>query len=115
MLPATNNSSESFQNVVLRPIIKAKNDFIMSYFKIYSRLQKLNFDDAKVRKDKIETLLKTDIYIKNIYIGAIISDFNNDQLIDYHSNKTELSRRIITIISKRIFDNYEQDKLISIH
>ena len=107
MQPSIDNSPESFQNEVLRPLIKAKNDFILSFFEIYLQSQKMIFDNEKDRKDKIETLLKSDTYIRNIYIGAIISDFDNDQLKDYYSNKAEFSRRIINIISKRIFDNYK--------
>ncbi len=97
---------ENFQNEVLRPIIKSKNDFILSLFRNYLVTNKLTFENELDRKVKIENLMKSDASLKNIYIGAVISNFNELQLAEYQANRAEFSKRIVSIISKRIFDNF---------
>lgn len=99
------SEEEIFQNQTLRPIIKAKNDFIMAYFTDFVANKKIIFESEKDKRYKIENLLKTDIYLKNIFIGAIISYFDANQLDQFLQNKSEYSKRIISIITKRIFDN----------
>jgi hypothetical protein len=100
------SASETFQNEILRPIIKSKNDFIMAFFKNYKETKKIVFENETDKRNKIENILKNDIYLKNILIGAIISSFNDIQLSEYQGNKVDISRRIVNIIAKRIFDNY---------
>jgi hypothetical protein len=39
-------------------------------------------------------------------LGSKISNFNELQLNFFLENKPELSKRIVNIIAKRIFDNY---------
>lgn len=97
---------ETFQTETLRPIIKSKNDFLLAFFANYKETNKIIFENETDKKVKIEKLLKSDAYIKNIFIGAVISDFNPSGLAIFQENKSEFSKRIISIISKRIFDNY---------
>lgn len=98
---------EAFQNEVIRPNIKLKNDFILSIFSEYSKSKKLIFDNDTDKRSKIEKILKSDNYLRNIYIGAIISNLEAAQLSEFQLNKSEYSKRIIQIISKRLFDNIE--------
>jgi hypothetical protein len=97
---------EDFQNEVIRPVIKSKNDFIMLFFSNYKNTKKLFFKNKEDKKNKIEQLIKNDIYFKNIMLGSKISNFNELQLNFFLENKPELSKRIVNIIAKRIFDNY---------
>jgi hypothetical protein len=98
---------EAFQNEVIRPNIKLKNDFILSFFSEYSKSKKLIFDNDIDKRNKIEKLFKSDIYLKNILIGAIISNFDVAQLSEFQIYKSEYSKRIIQIIAKRLFDNID--------
>lgn len=99
------SNPETFQTETLRPIIKSKNDFIMAFFANYKEVHKLVFENEVDKKIKIERLLKSDSYIKNIFIGTIISNFNPSELTIFQKNRSEFSKRIISIISKRLFDN----------
>jgi hypothetical protein len=99
------SESEIFQNETLRPIIKAKNDFILAYFADFVANKKIIFESEKDKRNKIENLLKTDIKLKNLFIGAIISNFEANQLDQFLQNKSEYSKRTLSIIAKRIFDN----------
>jgi tRNA nucleotidyltransferase/poly(A) polymerase len=94
-----------FQNHYLRPIIKAKNEYIMGMFQQHPSSKTLIFDNPNEARNNIENLLKRDLQLRNLLIGAILSELNNETLIDYFSNKNELNRRIVSIISKRIYDN----------
>lgn len=78
----------------------------MSFFTNYKETNKIIFENESDKKVKIEKLLKSDSYIKNIFIGAIISDFSPSELSIFQDDKAEYSKRIIGIIAKRIFDNY---------
>jgi hypothetical protein len=96
---------ENFQNEVLRPIIKVQNDFFLNYFGAYEILHKIRFKNAEDAKMQIENCLKSDPQLKNIFIGSVISSFNAEQLNFYFTCRGEISRRIVSIISKRIFDS----------
>ncbi len=96
---------EIFQNEVLRPLIKNKNDFYIAYFDNYIISQKIRFENPEDARNKIENCLKTENSIKNIFIGSIVSNFDSSQIGYFFKNKQEVSKRIVNIISKRIFDN----------
>jgi hypothetical protein len=96
---------ETFQNEVLRPIIKNKNDFYIAYFDNYLGTQNIRFENPEDARNKIENCLKTENSIKNIFIGSIVSNFDSSQIGYFFKNKQEISKRIVNIISKRIFDN----------
>lgn len=96
---------EIFQNEVLRPLIKNNNDFYISYFDNFILSHKIRFENPEDARNKIENCLKTENSIKNIFIGSIISNFDSSHIDYFFKNKQEISKRIINIISKRIFDN----------
>lgn len=96
---------EIFQNEVLRPLIKNKNDFFIAYFDHYMATQNIRFENPEDARNKIENCLKTENSIKNILIGSIVSNFDSSHIDYFFKNKQEISKRIINIISKRIFDN----------
>ncbi len=99
------SEAEIFQNEVIRPIIKAKNDFIISFFKDYIASKKIIFESEFDKRNKIENILKADLSLKNIFIGAIIANLSKTELDNFLENKAEYSKRIISIIAKRLFDN----------
>ncbi len=99
------SEAEIFQNEVIRPIIKAKNDFIISFFKDYIASKKIIFESEIDKRNKIENILKADLSLKNIFIGAIIANLSKTELDNFLENKAEYSKRIISIIAKRLFDN----------
>jgi hypothetical protein len=96
---------EAFQNEVIRPIIKSKNDFFIAYFLSHKQAKLILNQKLSDQQSSIEKLLKSDLSLKNIYIGAVISNFSETDLTFFLGNKAEFSKRIINIIAKRIFDN----------
>jgi hypothetical protein len=94
-----------FQNNTLRPNIKAKNDFIISIFINHKEAKSILSKNKVDKQNSIEKLLKSDSSLKNILIGAVISNFDSTELEMFYLNKAEYAKRIINICAKRIFDN----------
>ena len=63
---------EIFQNEVLRPLIKNKNDFYIAYFDNYIISQKIRFENPEHARNKIENCLKTENSIKKIYCQKFV-------------------------------------------
>lgn len=96
---------EIFQNEALRPQIKNTNDFYNVYFGNYIESQKIRFKNPEDARNKIENCLKSEPSIKNIFIGSIVSKFDKSQIGYFFKNKKEISKRIVNIISKKIFES----------
>ena len=75
---------ETFQNAVLRPILKFQNEWIMTF--ILANIGKQNA-------------------LKNQLIGSVIGLLTEEELIFYFTNQSDLNKRIYQMICQRMYDN----------
>ncbi|MFK7949544.1 MAG: glyoxalase [Saprospiraceae bacterium] len=106
--------TEQFQNNTLRPILKFQNPLILEVFR--------NFIEKRFRKKKntfsgmdisdqnafINNTLKTDVSLKNIFLGIVLGHFTVEELAFYYKNKGEINRRITTLLIQRLQSQVEK-------
>ena len=101
------SSSEAFQNDILRPILKFQNDLIVYLFRNSKPLAKTNFakKDAIGKKTIITDILKNDMKIKDQVEASCFSLMTFSELGFYFENRSEMKRRINTMVIERLIDN----------
>jgi negative regulator of replication initiation len=99
----------AFQNDVLRPILKFQNSIILAQFKQYLIKFKPAFNayNSQVQKNYIQDVLKSDSRIKNSLIASVVSVMTLVEYSYYCENKTEINKRIVVLLTKRIQDHLE--------
>lgn len=100
----TDNVNEDFQNTTLRPILKLQHDLFLEIFSNYLVKRKKAFHQMAVedRALYIEQTLKTDQKFKQFLIGTVVGLLTVDELKIYFENESELNRRTITMLIKRL-------------
>lgn len=98
------SAEESFQNEFLRPILKEQNELLIAVFKQYLVKHKVVFEkySPEDQANYIENTIKKDAQLRNYFVGMIIVGLSVEQYKDYISIETELNRRIITMLVKRL-------------
>jgi len=101
--------AEDFQNSVLRPIIKMKNDILLAYFINYIAVKKVKWKDLSAAKkvDYLESVFRYDQYFRSELRGLVIGNFTLKEYIQYTDNQSDINKRMINIIRKRITDHLE--------
>ena len=56
----------------------------------------------------ITKAMKTDIQLKNIFLGIVIGYFTVPELNFYHQNTSEINRRITTLLIQRLQSQIEK-------
>lgn len=106
----TENSSieESFQNEVLRPIIKLQHELIMTCFAHFLILNKVQFNALNTfqQTELIQKLFKADMRLKTELRGLIIGLFTLEEYKAYLSQSSQLNKRIYAMIQKRVESVY---------
>jgi len=108
----TESSSELeiFQSKTLRPILKFQNELLLAVFSKHLEENKIQFktlrDDKK--EEMIHMALKKDLSLKNELRGLIAGHFTLDEFSFYARNKTQINKRILELIIKRITDQKEK-------
>jgi len=99
----------AFQNDVLRPILKFQNSIIIAQFKQYLIKFKPAFNayNSQVQRNYIQDVLKSDSRIKNSLIASVVSVMTLEEYSYYCENKTEINKRIVVLLTKRIQDHLE--------
>lgn len=99
----------TFQNDVLRPILKFQNGIILAQFKQYLIKFKPAFNayNGKVQKNYIDDVMKSDSRIKNSLIASVVSVMTLEEYSYYCEHKTEINKRIVMLLTKRIQDQLE--------
>lgn len=98
---------EAFQNATLRPLIKLQNDILVDFAKSYFikyRKKDLLTIDTQHRRELISDSFKKDTRFKNMVQGMIVGLFTLEELTTYFELKSEIDRRISSIVRKRILD-----------
>jgi len=101
---------ETFQSETLRPILKMKNDTLLSIFKnqLYQKSISIAQLNEEEKLDFISKLIKNDLSLKSFFIGLIVSDFNTNELQIYLANAKEINKRITTLLIERIRSQWER-------
>lgn len=103
---------ETFQNEVLRPIIKLQHELIICNFKHFIETMKIDFQSLKKEAQLkfIKDSLTKDLSLNNYFKGLISGLFTKEEFIFYLEHKQTINKRIIQIIENRIVDSISELK-----
>jgi len=108
----TENSTifESFQSTTLRPILKLQNETLINLFCFYliENKIKLALQSDEKQDETIHAILKKNMPFKNLSIGLVVGHFTEQELLFYNSNKSEVNKRIVELVIKRLSDQKEK-------
>ena len=98
------SDEENFQNEFFRPILKEQNELLIAVFKQYLIKHKVLFEkySPEDQANYIEKTIKKDAQLRNYFVGMIIGKLSAEQYQDFVPLETELNRRIITMLVKRL-------------
>lgn len=113
LVNANTTETETFQNEILRPIIKMQHDLLIAFFENYLQKRKIDFTvlSEQKKRGKIKSILEKDIQFKNMIVGSVLGHFSVDEYSTYNKNSSEYNRRIRQIIIKRLQDSITDLKL----
>ena len=99
---------EKYQEEKLRPLLKFQNDLILRSFCNYLTEKKIPWEEmkAETKMETIHTILKKDQSYKQLVIGSIAGFFTLGEMDFYFSNKSEVNKRIVELLIKRLSDQY---------
>jgi hypothetical protein len=99
-LKATENQSdiERFQNDTIRPIIKFQHEVILAL--VFNH----KFYEKSVNRAALKSFLNGQKELRHQLIGLVIGLFDLSEFEAYQLNAPEYQRRIIQIVSQRVFD-----------
>jgi hypothetical protein len=99
--------TESFQNNVLRPIIKFQHNVLISLAENEKHFpsNSLSLNEEEFYK-LIKTFIEKQKNFKNKLIGIVIGLFIDDELEFYYLNENEYNKRITSIVSQRLRDTF---------
>ena len=102
--PEIHLENELFQNVVLRPILKMQHAITLKLFD--SHIDNLGVVWKDLKKSKkikcVENQLCKNIQFKNLVIGIVVGQFNEQEMNKYLSNSREYNKRILQMTIQRI-------------
>ena len=98
------STEESFQNEVLRPILKLQNDLFIAYFINYAEKNKIDFYSHTSEKKVlvIENAIQKDIKFRNALKGMIIALFTLDEYTVYRKNSSNINKRMMSMLNERL-------------
>jgi hypothetical protein len=101
---AQSSTEESFQNEVLRPVLKLQNDLFIASFLNYISKNKADFYTHTVEKKMaiIENAIQKDIKFRNALKGMIIGLFTADEYGLYIKNSSSLNKRMMSMLTERL-------------
>lgn len=109
VLQQNTNPIETFQNTVLRPILKQKAEVLSNVLE--NQLFKIKFDfknhNNKQIRSKIKSIFDNDHRFKQFLIGFVIGNFTITEFDFYISNQSELNKRILSLLLQRLLSNYK--------
>ena len=97
---------ESFQNTVLRPILKFQNDLILEYLHTHPQFipqaSKINKEDDKSAEGVITKFIKTNHAFRNKLYGMVSAMMTVEEYRVYNQDLSEYNRRIVTMYIERV-------------
>ena len=112
-LTSQSTAEESFQNEVLRPILKLQNDLFIASFVNYIDENKVDFNSKTIgaKLAVIDNAIQKDIKFRNEMKGVIVGLFTLDEYNIYTKNASNINKRIKNMLLERLksqvqlFDN----------
>ena len=97
-------TEESFQNEVLRPILKLQNDLFVASFINYINKNKADFYNHSLDKKQsvIENVIRKDIKFRNVLKGMVIGLFTSDEYAIYIQNTSNTNKRMMSMLVERL-------------
>ena len=97
-------TEESFQNEVLRPILKLQNDLFAASFLNYVNKNKIDFYSYTLDKkvSVMENAIQKDIKFRNSLKGMIIGLFTADEYALYVQNSSNINKRMMSMLVERL-------------
>lgn len=97
-------TEESFQNEVLRPILKLQNDLFVASFINYIGKNKADFNNYTVDKklSVVENIIQKDIKFRNVLKGMITGLFTADEYAVYAKNSSNINKRMMSMLVERL-------------
>ena len=101
---AQSSSEETFQNQVLRPILKLQNDLFIATFENYINKNKRDFYTLSSEKKLflIENVIQKDIKLRNVLKGMVIALFSLEEYQTYIQNSSNLNKRMMNMLIERL-------------
>jgi len=101
---------ESFQNTIVRPIIKMQHLLLVASFKYYLEKRKLDLQGCSELEvnNKIKSIYNKDTSYRNISLGLIIGHFSTSEFSYYINYSSEINKRIIKIIHQRVHNSLSE-------
>lgn len=96
-------AQESFQNTVLRPILKLQNELLIMVLKNYFKKHKNTFYSLSLEKRLlyIEHAIQKDIKFRNSLKGIIIGMFSVEEYQTYLLDSSALNKRMMGMLIER--------------
>ena len=103
-LTAESTTEESFQNKVLRPILKLQNDLFVALFINYVDKNTSGFysKTIDVKLTVLENVIQKDIQFRNVMKGIIIGLFTADEYVIYAKNSSNINKRMMSMLAERL-------------
>ena len=104
------SSEESFQNQILRPILKFQNELLLAIYAEHVVKHKGIFYQLTIPKrlEFIKESLQKDVLLKHILLGVVIGLFTQEEFQLYLVNEKELKKRIGDMLVQRFQDQVGQ-------
>ena len=103
-LTAESTTEESFQNIVLRPILKLQNDLFVALFINYVDKNTSGFysKTIDVKLTVLENVIQKDIQFRNVMKGIFIGLFTADEYVIYAKNSSNINKRMMSMLAERL-------------
>lgn len=97
-------TEESFQNEVLRPILKLQNDLFVASFTHYINKNKADFHNYSINKKEsvIENAIQKDTKFRNLLKGMIVGLFTMEEYSAYANNTSNINKRMMSMLLERL-------------
>ena len=100
---------ETFQNDVLRPILKFQNDLLLQIFIDYVKQYKGVFFKLSnhEKMSYIQEALSANQRLRSLILGTIVGLFTLEDYSYYRLNLSEFNKRIVALVIKRLQSQLE--------
>ena len=97
-------TEESFQNIVLRLILKLQNDLFVALFINYVDKNTSGFysKTIDVKLTVLENVIQKDIQFRNVMKGIIIGLFTADEYVIYAKNSSNINKIMMSMLAERL-------------
>ena len=103
------SSFETFQNQVIRPILKFQNDLLIEVF--LSRIKTKNRDLSALsfleKQEIMITQFKTNTTLKQMLLGCVIGLLTTEEFNYYNFNTSNINKRIFSMLKERLLDQWK--------